>query len=94
MHDRGAARRRDLRPVAVIALIVLAALVGALGLAAVYDLRQRRRGVSPRHLSQASDEAIHHRLDINAVPYEPARHAGQRDWATYRRRDRKRGRPA
>lgn len=71
-------------------VVVLSLLGGALVLAAVYDLRQRRRGVSTRHLRQASDEAIHHRLDINAVPYEPARHAGQRDWATYRRRDRKR----
>ena len=78
----------------MVLLIVLAALGGALVLAGVYDLRQRRRGVSTRHLAQASDEAVHHRLDINAVPYEPARHAGQRDWATYRRRDRKRSRPA
>jgi hypothetical protein len=51
-----------------------------------------RRERRPRERSAASiaDEAMHHRLDINAVPYEPARRAGQRDWATYRQRDRKR----
>ena len=71
---------------AIVLSIVVLMLVGA----TAYDARQRRRGVSTRHLRQASDEAVHHRLDINAVPYEPARQAGQRDWATYRRRDRKR----
>ena len=76
------------------AVIVLSLLGGGLVLAAAYDFLQRRRGVATRHWSQASDEAVHHRLDINAVPYEPARHAGQRDWATYRRRDRKRSGPA
>lgn len=70
--------------------VVVGALVGALVAAAAYDIRQRRRGRSTGHLSAASDEAVQHRLDINAVPYEPARHAGQRDWATYRRRDKRR----
>lgn len=75
--------------------IVLAIVGFMLVAAAVYDFRQRRHGMSTRHLSRrAMDEATHHRLDINAVPYEPARHAGQRDWATYRRRDRKRPGPA
>jgi hypothetical protein len=65
---------------------------GALIAAAVYDWRQRRRGVAVRSGADVEREAAHHRVDINAVPYEPARHAGQRDWATYRRRDRHRHR--
>jgi hypothetical protein len=47
---------------------------------------------SRRSAASIASEAMHHRLDINAVPYEPPRQPGQRDWATYRRRDRKRER--
>jgi hypothetical protein len=76
----------------VLALVVLLVLGIAFALAIGYDVRQRRRGISVRSSGALEHEALHHRADINAVPYEPARHAGQRDWATYRRRDRKRGR--
>jgi Flp pilus assembly protein TadB len=71
----------------VFALAVLVVLGVALGCALWYDVRQRRRGIHVRSGSELDLEATHHRIDINAVPYEPARHAGQRDWATYRRRD-------
>ena len=72
------------------ASIIVAAVIGMLVAGAfVYDVRQRRRGVSVRDGRELDVEAMNHRVDINAVPYEPARHAGQRDWATYRRRDRK-----
>jgi hypothetical protein len=74
------------------ALVVLVVVGLALGVAIWYDLRQRRRGVIVRSSSALELEALHNRTDINAVAYEPARHAGQRDWATYRRRDRKRPR--
>ena len=52
-------------------------------------LSRRSRQSRRQPTSSIAQEAMHHRLDINAVPYEPARHAGQRDWATYRQRDRK-----
>lgn len=70
--------------------IVIAVVAVMLGAAVVYDAKQRRRGVRVRSGVDVLNEAVHHRVDIDAVPYEPARHAGQRDWATYRRRDRKR----
>jgi hypothetical protein len=75
----------------VLGLIVVATVVGvAVVLALVVDRRDRRQGSAHRSIGAMSSEATHHRVDIDAVPYEPARHAGQRDWATYRRRDRKR----
>lgn len=77
----------------MLALVVLVVIGVALGLAFWYDVHQRRRGILVRSGSALDLEATHHRVDINAVPYEPARHAGQRDWATYRRRDRKRPGP-
>ena len=70
--------------------IVVAVVAVMLGVAVAYDVRQRRRGVRVRSGVDVLNESVHHRVDIDAVPYEPARHAGQRDWATYRRRDRKR----
>jgi hypothetical protein len=76
----------------VTGLVVIATVVGlAALLALVVDRRDRRQGAVRRPIGAMSTEATHHRVDIDAVPYEPARHAGQRDWATYRRRDRKRG---
>jgi hypothetical protein len=72
------------------ALIVAAVVSAGLGWAVCYDRRMRRRGVGVVAGRAMERESMHHRVDINAVPYEPARHAGQRDWATYRRRDRKR----
>ena len=75
----------------MLALVVLVVIGVGLGLAFWYDVHQRRRGILVRSAGALDLEATHHRVDINAVPYEPARHAGQRDWATYRRRDRKRG---
>jgi hypothetical protein len=74
----------------VLALIVLVVIGAALAVAIGYDVRQRRRGVVVRSSGALESESLHHRTDINAVPYEPARRAGQRDWATYRRRDKKR----
>jgi hypothetical protein len=77
----------------VTGLIVVGALIGlVLVIALVYDWRDRRHGAGHRRGADILDEAVHHRVDIDAVPYEPARHAGQRDWATYRMRDRKRPR--
>ena len=69
--------------------LLLAVPATVLAAAVVYDCRQRRRGKSARSWSEIDREAVHHRVDVNAVPYEPARHAGQRDWATYRRRDKR-----
>ena len=74
---------------ALVAIAVV--IVVAVGLAVFVDQRDRRHGGSRRSIRDMSSEATHHRVDIDAVPYEPARHAGQRDWATYRQRDRKRG---
>ena len=73
----------------MVAAIVVAIVAVALGVAAIYDVKQRRRGIVVRNGVEVVNEATHHRHDIDAVPYEPARHAGQREWATYRRRDRK-----
>ena len=74
-------------------LIIVGAVIGvALLVALGYDWRDRRHGAAQRGGGDILGEAVHHRVDIHAVPYEPARHAGQRDWATYRQRDRKRGR--
>ena len=71
--------------------IVIAALIAmAAVIVLVVDHRDRRHRAIRRSGASVLSEAVHHRADINAVPYEPARHAGQRDWATYRRRDRKR----
>jgi hypothetical protein len=70
--------------------VALAVLGSAVGCAALYDLRVRRRGASLRRPGELLNESLHSRVDIDALPYEPARHAGQRDWATYRRRDRRR----
>ena len=74
----------------MLALIVLVVIGAGFLVAIAYDVRQRRRGISVRSSGALEHESLHHRTDINAVPYEPARHAGQRDWATYRRRDKKR----
>jgi hypothetical protein len=77
----------------VIGLAVVAVAIGLAVFSAVFvDLRDRRHGAVRRKGGDILAEAVHHRVDINAVPYEPARHAGQRDWATYRHRDRKRER--
>jgi hypothetical protein len=71
-------------------LLVVAMALGVMMLAAVgYDIRQRRRGRRVRGSSALVGESMHHRADINAVAYEPVRQPGQRDWATYRIRDRK-----
>ena len=70
-------------------LVAVGVIVVALVCAWLYDRREARRGNAVRSGGAMMGEAVHHHLDVNAVPYEPARHAGQRDWATYRRRDRK-----
>jgi hypothetical protein len=77
--------------VAAALLIAVVVVVVALAWAWSYDRRMRRRGVQISAGRVMEHESMHHRVDINAVPYEPARHAGQRDWATYRQRDRKGG---
>jgi len=75
----------------VIGLIVIGSVLAlALVIAVAFDWRDRRHSSGRRRGSDMLGEAVHHRADIDAVPYEPARHAGQRDWATYRQRDRKR----
>jgi len=75
----------------VLGLIVIGSVLAlALVIALVYDWQDRRHGAGQRRGGDILGEAVHHRVDIDAVPYEPARHAGQRDWATYRQRDRKR----
>jgi hypothetical protein len=75
-------------------MAVLIVLVSVLGLllvgAAVYDWRARRRGLSVRSGRELDHESMHSRIDLNVPPFEPSREAGQQDWATYRRRDRKR----
>lgn len=71
-------------------LIILAVIGLVLLLAWRYDRRQHRRGHVVRGSRAMTGEATHSRIDIDAVPYEPVRQAGQRDWATYRARDRKR----
>jgi hypothetical protein len=73
----------------VLALVILVVIGVAVLVAVVYDARLRRRGMSVRNSASMVNESMHSRVDIDAVPYEPARHPGQRDWATYRRRDRK-----
>ena len=75
------------------AIVVLAVLAVGFAVAFWYDAHQRRRGILVRPGGAMELEASHNRADINAVPYEPARQAGQRDWATYRRRDRKKPGP-
>ncbi|MDQ1705853.1 MAG: hypothetical protein QOF18_2219 [Frankiaceae bacterium] len=73
----------------MVGLLVASVLGLVLVVAFGYDVRQRRRGVVMRGSSELVNESMHHRVDINAVAYEPARQPGQRDWATYRARDRK-----
>jgi hypothetical protein len=72
----------------VIALVaVVAVLVAACAAAGWYDVRERRRGAVLRRPGDVLTEAAHSRIDMDAVAYEPVRQPGQRDWATYRRRD-------
>ena len=73
-------------------VVIGSVLFLALVVAVVLDRRDKRHGASRRRGGDMLGEAVHSRVDIDAVPYEPARHAGQRDWATYRQRDRKRPR--
>jgi hypothetical protein len=74
----------------VVVLLVVGAVFVLMLLAAVaYDARQRRHGLLVRDSAELVNESMHHRVDINAVAYEPVRQPGQRDWATYRARDRK-----
>lgn len=73
-------------------IVIGSVLLFALALAVVFDWRDWRQGATRRRGGEMLGEAVHSRVDIDAVPYEPARHAGQRDWATYRQRDRKRPR--
>lgn len=70
--------------------VVVSMLVLVFAAAVLHDRKEKRRGSRLRSGREITGESMHHRVDIDAVPYEPARHAGQRDWATYRRRDRKR----
>ena len=73
-------------------VVIGSVLLLALFIALAFDRRDKRHGATRRGGGEILGEAVHHRVDIDAVPYEPARHAGQRDWATYRQRDRKRHR--
>ena len=72
-------------------LVIVGSVIGVLLLVAVvYDLRARRRGVAVRGGRELEQEATHSRIDLSVPPFEPSREAGQQDWATYRRRDRRR----
>jgi len=70
---------------AVVGGLLVAVLAWAVG----QDLRESRRGTRRRPSADIAAEAANSRLDLDAVPHEPARRAGQRDWATYRARDRR-----
>jgi hypothetical protein len=74
---------------ALVAFVV--AVVVALLVAWSYDRAQHRRGATLRAPGDIHAEAVHSRADLSALPYEPVRQPGQKDWATYRRRDRKPG---
>jgi len=72
-------------------LAIVLTVIGLLFvLAVVYDWRARRRGLSVRGGRDLAREASDSRIDLTLPPFEPSREAGQQDWATYRRRDRKR----
>lgn len=62
-----------------------AVVVGAVGLAALYDYRARRRGWKVR---ASTEEALNNRLDVESV-HNPYLQGGKQDWMTYRQRDRK-----
>ena len=60
-------------------------ILGAIGLAALYDYRARRRGW---RVSASTEEAFHNRLDVESIS-NPFLQGGKQDWMTYRHRDRK-----
>ena len=60
-------------------------IAAAIGLAALYDYRARRRGW---RVSASTEEAINNRLDVEAI-HNPFLQGGKQDWMTYRQRDRK-----
>lgn len=62
-------------------------IVGAIGFAALFDLRARRRGW---RVSASTEEAFHNRLDVESLSHTgPFLQGGKQDWMTYRHRDRK-----
>jgi hypothetical protein len=70
----------------VVGLVIAGGLIlGAIGLASLYDYRSRRRGW---RVSASTEEAFHNRLDVEAV-HNPYLQGGKQDWMTYRQRDRK-----
>ena len=70
-------------------MIVMAVIGGvisiALGLAARYDHRAKRRGWRRRAFAE---EAFQHRMDVDSMK-EPIVQGGKEDWMTWRQRDRK-----
>ena len=70
-------------------MIVIAVLGGviiiALGLAAWYDYRAKRRGWRRRAFAE---EAFQHRMDVDSME-KPMVQGGKEDWMTWRQRDRK-----
>jgi hypothetical protein len=68
--------------------VVIAAgiIAGAIGFAALYDYRARRRGWRVR---ASTEEAFNNRLDVEAIR-NPYLQGGKQDWMTHRQRDRRR----
>lgn len=69
----------------MLVVILGGVIAGAVGLAALYDYRARRRGWK---VSASTTEAFNNRLDVAAV-HNPYLQGGKQDWMTYRQRDRK-----
>ncbi|HWG11782.1 MAG TPA: hypothetical protein VG268_00775 [Streptosporangiaceae bacterium] len=61
-------------------------IVAAVGLAAWYDRRAKRRGW---HAGVSSREALQNRMDVEAID-SPLGQGKTRDWMTWRQRDQKR----
>jgi len=68
----------------MIFLAIVGVIIIAVGLAAWYDHRAKRRGW---HVGVSTDEAFHHRMDVESMS-NPAMQ-GNQDWMTWRKRDQK-----
>lgn len=65
--------------------IVGGVIVIALGLAARYDHRAKRRGL---RVGVSTEEAFQHRMDVESMN-NPMVQGGKEDWMTWRKRDQK-----
>jgi hypothetical protein len=71
----------------VFLLAVGGIIVAAVGAAAIYDHRAKRRGW---RVSASTEEAFHNRLDVEALKHGgPPLQGVSQEWMTYRRRDQK-----